>query len=274
MNVKTDMAVGTRPACRVRHQTGDELKTPASDECPSPPASASGSYHLFVPEGNDRQERHRLVVVVHGYRRDVTAAIEPFRHYAHEQRAVVLAPFFPESEHYQDLGLNGGQHRADLLLLDQVAEIRWRYGLKSGAFDLFGFSAGAQFVHRFLYLHPGWLRSVVVASPGTVTLPTLDESWPHGLAGLAQLSGISFDLEAVRRVRALLVVGDDDVRTGNLNHSDEANRFGQTRLERVRTLHRSWCRVGIPHEYVEVPGLGHKLDKRIGALARRFLVDG
>jgi len=197
-----------------------------------------------------------------------------FRRYAQEQRAIVLAPLFPESEHYQHLGISSGERRADLMLLEQVADIQRRFGMARGPFDLFGFSAGAQFAHRFLYLHPGRLGSVVVASPGTVTLPTQDEPWPGGIADLGRLTGIKFDMAGVRRVRTLLMVGDDDVRSGNLNQSHEANRAGLTRLERVRALHESWCRIGIPHHYVEVSGLGHTLDDRVVELARRFLVAG
>jgi predicted esterase len=233
--------------------------------------SSSGSYALFVPNLGGRSSPLRLLVVVHGFRRSIGSTVALFMDFAQKQRTIVLAPYFPIGDHFQHLGIDDGSPRADLLLLEQVAEIRQRFRLTTEPFDLFGFSGGAQFAHRFLYLHPGFLRSVVVASPGTVTLPTAQQSWPGGIANLDRLTGIAFDLEAVRKIRTLLLVGDRDVGTGNLNQSEQANQAGRTRLERVRMLHQAWRQAGIPHGYVEVPDVGHTLEARIAELSQRFL---
>ena len=69
----------------------------------------------------------------------------------------------------------------------------------------------------------------------------------------------------------MLVVGEDDEDDENLRETDEANRFGKTRLERARTLHEEWDDAKIGHQYVEIKDLGHTLDERIVKPATRFL---
>ena len=113
-----------------------------------------------------------------------------------------------------------------------------------------------------------------MASPGTVTVPTDRYRWPSGLRDLDDLAGVRVNLDRVRQVRVMLIVGEDDESDENLNDSDEANRFGETRIERVRTLHDAWNDAKISHRYVEVPDLGHTLDERIVTPVTRFLAGG
>jgi hypothetical protein len=71
----------------------------------------------------------------------------------------------------------------------------------------------------------------------------------------------------------MLIVGEDDEDDENLRDTDEANRFGETRIERARSLHKAWEDAKIGHRYVEVKGLDHTLDKRIVEPATRFLAE-
>ena len=229
-------------------------------------------FYLYVPRSYDGGAQFRLLVVVHGYERRAEEYAEEFIRFADEHRYIILAPLFPRGERYQQLGIGDDDSiRADRRLLELVEEVGGRYRVETASFDLFGFSGGGQFAHRFLYVHPERLRSVVAAAPGTVALPTDRYRWPYGVADLERLANVRFDLAKVRRVRAMLIVGEEDVEDDNLNESDEANRFGRTRLKRARTLHEAWLAAGIQHEYVEVDDLGHELDERIVRRATRFL---
>jgi poly(3-hydroxybutyrate) depolymerase len=228
-------------------------------------------FYLYVPPSYDGTSEFRLLVVIHGFARHVTDYAGQFVALADDRHAIILAPYFPLPERFQALGIGEDRIRADLRLLDLVQEVGARYRVDTGTFDLFGFSAGGQFTQRFMYAHPERVRSAVAAAPGTVALPTDRYRWPSGVGGLEQLARIRFDLTAVRQVRAMLIVGDQDLGSENLNESNDANRFGSTRLERARTLHQSWLETGIDHTYVEVPGVAHVLDDRIAEPARRFL---
>jgi poly(3-hydroxybutyrate) depolymerase len=229
-------------------------------------------YFLYVPKSYDGSARYRLLVVVHGDGRHVEEYTKQFTDFADEKRYIILAPYFPDGERFQQLGIGEKEKtiRFDERLLGLVSEIGGRLNVEQDRFDLFGFSAGGQFAHRFLYLHPERLRSVVVASPGTVTVPKERYDWPGGLGDLGDLANVRVNLDQVRQVRVMLVVGRDDVDDGNLRETDEANRFGDTRLERARTLHKEWDDAKIGHQYAEIKGLDHTLDERIVKPATRF----
>lgn len=228
-------------------------------------------YYLYVPTDYDGSTEFRLLVVMHGRKRRAEAYAEQFTGFADAHHYIILAPLFPEPERYQQLGIGDDTIRADLRLLELVDELGRSYRVESTSFDLFGFSAGAQFAHRFMYVHPERLRSVVAAAPGTVTLPTDRYPWPSGVADLEEVANVRLELGQVRRIHSMLIVGEDDVGSGSLNRSDEANRFGRTRLQRARTLHQTWLDAGIDHVYVELSHVGHVLDERIAEQATRFL---
>ena len=229
-------------------------------------------YYLYVPPDYDGSRTFRLLVSIHGQSRGAVSYAGRFTAFADQHNYIVLAPRFPPSVRFQELGIGG--ERADLRLLELVEELAAEYAVEASRFDLFGYSGGAQFAHRFLYIQPARLRSVVVGAPGTVTLPSDRDRWPVGIRGLAKAAGVRFNLEEVRRPRVMLIVGADDVTLDGLNQSERAMRTGTTRLGRTRSLHASWLVAGIDHQYVEIPNSGHGLDDQIIEEACRFLAAG
>jgi pimeloyl-ACP methyl ester carboxylesterase len=226
-------------------------------------------YHLYVPHGHSGRSDRRLLVTVHGYDREAIARMERFVDLAEQHNFVLLGPEFVPEIHYQTLGAGGD--RADLRLLDLVEEVAVDLALNVDQFDLFGYSGGAQFAHRFLYVWPRRLRSVVVGAPGTVTIPSTQRRWPVGVRDLRRVIGTKFDLEEVRQPRAMLIVGTDDLHLEGFNQHPWAMRAGATRLDRARSLHAAWLVAGIEHKYVEVEGSAHGLDEQITEHACRFL---
>jgi pimeloyl-ACP methyl ester carboxylesterase len=230
-------------------------------------------YLLYAPALQNGNVTKRLLVVVHGYTRKALSYLEQFVGFADRHDYILLAPVFSATKRYQVLGI-GGASRSDLRLLDLIDEVSDQHGLDAECFDLFGYSGGGQFAHRFLYLHPRRLGSVVVGAPGTVTVPSRRYPWPAGVASLSEQADAAFDLETIRRARIMLIVGKDDLGLDDLNQSERAMRFGVTRLGRARTLHAAWQVAGIPHKYVEVPGVGHRLGETLLAPVYRFLASG
>jgi pimeloyl-ACP methyl ester carboxylesterase len=226
-------------------------------------------YHLYVPRGHADISALRLLVTVHGYDREAVSRVEQFVELAERHQFVLLGPEFVPAIHYQTLGVGGD--RADLRLLDLVDEVSGDLSLDVEQFDLFGYSGGAQFAHRFLYVWPRRLRTVVVGAPGTVTVPSIRDRWPVGVRDLRRVTGARFDLGEVRRPRLMLIVGTEDLVLEGLNQRPWAMRTGATRLDRARSLHAAWQVAGIPHEYVEVSGSAHGLDEQIAERACQFL---
>ena len=151
--------------------------------------------------------------------------------------AVLVVPNFSAEHHpdYQRLGRLGRGKRADLSLnaiLDEVTE--WT-GLSAERFHLFGFSAGAQFAHRYAMVHPQRVAKAVVASAGWYTFPVPARRFPHGTRASRNLPGVLFDAEEFLTVPITVVTGTDDVDAGKVRRSERLDREqGSTRRERAR----------------------------------------
>ena len=226
------------------------------------------SYCFHLPSGfAEDPSRFRLLVAVHGTGRACMAYRDAFAPFADANDYVVLAPLFPigvmgddNADGYKYM-LESGL-RYDHLLLTMIAELEGLLDHQFGRFDLFGFSGGAHFAHRFYYLQPDHLRSVIVGAPGGVTL--LDETRDYWMGTRDWRSRFeqSIDLAAMREVRSLLLVGGDDLQEFTyppalLQHAPDMALLGRNRIERNATLHRNWLDHALPTQRLIVPGVAH-----------------
>ena len=220
----------------------------------------------FYPATGD----HELIVAVHGSSRTMTEFRDSFAGFAETNRCIVLAPLFPVGVAGDDNGegfkyLRENAIRYDLVLLSMIAEAGARLGTRLGRFYLFGFSGGAQFVNRFMLLHPGKLWGVSVAAPGSVTLLDEHRDYWVGTRDLAQqFSGSAPDIPKLRDIPVQVIVGGADTETWEINYTpdrtgymDGINDSGTTRIERSATLHENLRSNGVPSRIDIVPGAGH-----------------
>ncbi len=216
------------------------------------------AFDLYLPDTHDGSRALPILVSVLPVHPSVPryAALELFDEFADANDYLIIAPRFDITSGFQTLGV-GTSDRYDARLLQMVEHVGKAHSTDPAQFDMFGYSAGGQFAHRFMYFFRDRLRAVAVGAPGTVTLPDTREAWPAGLADVTTPDGHSCNLSGDHWPRILLIVGDADITSENLQQSEVANRFGSTRLERARTLHYAWQSSGIPHDYVEVPGMAH-----------------
>lgn len=241
------------------------------------------SYCLYVPtKYAERPERPTLLVVLHDTLRNHHALRESFVEYADRANAIVLAPLFPagigtpeDLDHYKYLRFEDVHY--DEILLAMAAEVAAKYGVDDARFSMFGFSGGAHFAHRFLYVHPRRLTAVVIGAPGSVTLPTEKFAWWPGLRDFAAHFGRPVDWKAVRAVPTLLVVGAEDVNPRGIvassdhpNWVEGANAAGANRVERLRTLHSELEKRQDEVVFEALPAVKHELDPVVKA-AIRFL---
>src|SRR5262245_66598595 len=100
-----------------------------------------------------------------------------------EHGVVMMAPVFRKDVHrdYQRLGRKGKGNRVDLLLNKLVSEVASLSGADATRIHLFGFSGGAQFVHRYTMVHPARVAAAVVTSSGWYTFPDARERYPYAI---------------------------------------------------------------------------------------------
>lgn len=237
------------------------------------------SYCLYVPASvvENPARAGRILAAIHGTDRGNQALRDLFIPYAEATGSIILAPLFPcgigepqERDNYKYIEYHG--IRFDHLLLDMVDEVAERYGVDAGRFDLFGFSGGAHFAHRFLYLHPSLLRTASIGAPGSPTLLDGTRRWWVGVADIEKLFGVRLDLAAMRRVRVHLAVGSDDTDTWEITHTpgsrhwmDGANDAGVTRVDRMRTLAGSLWASGLDVRLDVLDGVRHSRDALVAS---------
>ncbi|WP_020499595.1 hypothetical protein [Sciscionella marina] len=241
------------------------------------------SYYTYVPPRLAGQSGPvPIVLVVHGTLRQPTVYRDAFAEFAEEHGCVVLAPLFPcgivdpdDVDNYKRLEFHG--IRFDLLLIRMVEEFAGRYGIEPGPLLLHGFSGGAQFAHRFLLLHAERLAAVSIGAPGAVTLLDEQRDWWVGTRDIAGRFGKAVDPAALRRVRVLTVIGEQDhggeevwVPETSRHWMPEANRAGADRQERLLALERNLTSHGVDVERGVVPGAGHKGSAMLPAVREFF----
>ena len=221
---------------------------------------------------------------MHGTGRSFVQYRDAFAPFARWNDCLVLAPLFPvgvrgDGNRHGFKYMEEGGIRYDAVLLAMVAEVEERYGLAFPRFALFGYSGGAHFAHRFLYLHPDRLWAVSIGAPGSVTLPDASRDWWVGIRDLQARFGVPFDPDAVARVPVQVVVGEADLETWEITHREGgahwmpgANDAGRTRPERAATLARALEALGCRVRLNIVPNMAHDGARSIETV-QSFLAD-
>jgi pimeloyl-ACP methyl ester carboxylesterase len=184
-----------------------------------------------------------IIVVMHGQGRNGKEYLADWEPLVTDRNVLVLVPEFPE-ELYPDEAYNVGNaigadgqlqpreewtfHVVEALFSSVVGEL----GSQAQNYALFGHSAGAQFVHRFIELVPQHrARVAVAANAGWYTVPDDSIPFPYGLEGAPveeEDLGPAFASDLV-----VLLGGDDvDPDDDSLRRDERSDAQGRHRLER------------------------------------------
>jgi len=217
-----------------------------------------------------------IMIVMHGVERDADRYRDEWIAVAKKTGLIIAAPEFsdkkfPKSTNYNLGGLGKRQRENGIASAFDAIEplfddLRQRTGSPRQKYYLYGHSAGAQFVHRFVFAKPdARIETAFAANAGWYTMLQADASFPYGLKG----SGLP-DSTISNALSAPLVVllGDADTDTGgNLRSTPEADAQGKTRLERGLNFFRASASLAdqqqLPFAWqlAIVPGAGHQNHK-------------
>lgn len=179
-----------------------------------------------------------VLVCVHGYTRQPLDHLQAFAPAAARAGFALLLPLFRDSgphRMYQQLVHPRRGTRSDLPLLQSIDRLAESHSLAAGRIHLFGFSGGAQFVHRLAMLHPQRVASLGIGAAGWYTWPDHEQPWPQGLAGAPVEGRAAVDLDDFLRLPIALWVGERDNASDTHLRDDPAlnARQGPNRLERA-----------------------------------------
>jgi len=235
---------------------------------------------LVVPQGFDPARLGRPLVAVHGIKRDAREQAKAFTTFAQETGRLVIAPHFSK-RHWKRFQWATTGNRPDLALIASLRSLEGsflpeEYLSTEKPLDLFGFSGGAQFSHRFAMMYPALVRRMVVASAGWYTFPNMS-AYPLGLSGnnsdapeiAAQMRN---NLRQFLQIPTHVLVGTRDcVIDSNTRQGPDINsQQGRTRLARAQRWAAFMTKAGHENgletkfEFQPLPGCDHSFSDCVG----------
>jgi len=225
-----------------------------------------------------------VLFVMHGVKRDAERYRDEWLPHAKKRGFILVTPEFSEKDFPGSDSYNSGnmvdekdrplpRAQWSFSYLEPIFDaVKTATGNRSERYSIYGHSAGAQFVHRYMYFMPeARVAHAVAANAGWWTMPDLSVKFPYGLRG----SGIHEDgLKAMlqRPLVVLLGTADTDPNHANLRRTPEAMAQGPYRFARGQNFHAAGERqakaLGVPLAWKleTAPGVGH-VDKDMAPFA-------
>jgi poly(3-hydroxybutyrate) depolymerase len=230
-----------------------------------------------------------VLFVLHGVGRNAEDYLNDWIAQADLHNFLLVVPEFSKTQFPGEEAYNSGN------LFDAAGSLRprdqWSFSMIEPIFDrvraqlgsrrtdymIYGHSAGAQFVHRFLYFVPqARVTRAVAANAGWYMLPELATPFPYGLQG-APTDEAALRTALARPLVVLLGEADTDEQHQSLRHTPESDAQGLNRLARGHYFfahaQAAAAALGAPFHWrlATVPGVAH-INKDMAPFAARHLV--
>ena len=224
-----------------------------------------------------------VVFVMHGMGRNAREYRDQWHDLAIEHDFLLVVPGFseknfPGAEQYnlgnvfaRDGSLQAEREWTYASIEPLFDDVRSRYGLSAESYSMYGHSAGAQFVHRFIF-HVSATRvaQVVVANAGWYMMPDATTEFPYGLKG----SVVGRErLEQALQVPVTVLLGDRDTDPdhSSLRKAPPAMAQGEHRLARgyafFEAAREAAAQLGVPFNWRLETVAGADHDNRLMAPA-------
>ena len=184
-----------------------------------------------------------VIFALHGVNRNLAYTLQTWTPLADRLGFLLVVPSFdnrrfPGTFSYAQGGVTNGRlprWSSYNAILPIFAEVSRHYGVKRTGFRIYGHSAGAQFLHRFLYFHPeAPVERAVISMAGWYTLPDEDVRWPYGLGGTA------IDQNTLK----ILTQHEIVIQVGTSAASKIKQELGLAMIGAVRRFRQSWRTAG------------------------------
>lgn len=215
-----------------------------------------------------------ILFVLPGTNRDADNYIRPWSSITKEHKCMVFAIEFPEEYYSDNEYITGNVIDRSGKFVDKdkwtfsIIEALFGYiksetGNKSTLYNLFGHSAGSQFVHRYVLFNPNAkIDKAVTANAGWYTMPLFNVEFPYGLKN-TQLSRT--DVAAACKVNLTVHLGeaDNDPNDSSLRKTPEAMVQGAHRYARGQYFYNNSMSMAETSDFQfnwtmrKVPNVGH-----------------
>ena len=200
-------------------------------------------YHLPSEIDNDT----KVLFVIHGNSRNADNYLKTWVKLAEDKNIAIFAPHFERTSFLSfntlQMSTSSGRIRTDTNLYlhnsidDLFKYIKSKFLLSQEFYDIYGHSAGAQFVHRYLLMSDNpKVNTAIAANAGWYTF--LDGSnFPYGLSN-PPINLNSSNVRDFLKIDFHVLIGsaDTDI-TSSVNQSKGANNQGLNRFQRANNFY-------------------------------------
>ena len=228
-------------SCKAEKLFNDNSTGTVEYSCTAPFEGKTLLIHYHIPEGD--ASKMPVQIVMHGMGRNGDGYRDAWIPKSDEYGFIVIVPTFSDEEfgeeQYQQGSVVDGEgnyvsrDEMTYVLVDRVFDFFVRHSSsKARSYNIYGHSAGAQFVHRYLMFNDAPKVDVAVAAnSGWYTFPDEEVAYPYGIKEGIEKAGV--DLEKYYGRNMTILLGDaDTLRTSNLRQTPESDLQGLNRLER------------------------------------------
>jgi poly(3-hydroxybutyrate) depolymerase len=224
----------------------------------------------------DAVERDTPVVfIMHGVYRDADRYRDQWADLALRHGFIAVVPQFSRADFPGSRGYNTGYFANEdgssrpralwsfAAIEPLFDEVRARFGTQVSRYAIYGHSAGAQFVHRYvLFMPEARIEHAIAANAGWYTMPDLATGFPYGL-GDTPVDAAGLRAALGKPLTVMLGTADTDRDDPNLRKTPEADAQGLHRYARGQVFlaegERAAEVLDAPFGWrlVTVPGIGH-----------------
>jgi len=230
----------------------------------------------------------KILFVMHGVKRNGKEYRNHWVSYAEKYNFLLIVPEFSTQYYSKDdyqFGnvTDSNVNRWSFLVIEHLFDaLRLRESLTANGYCIYGHSAGAQFVHRFVLFMPSPRLDIAIsANAGSYTLPIYPTwhqfSFPWSLN--KEIIGEN-QLKAVFARRLIVMLGENDIDPNHkhLPKTKEAVAQGSNRFERGQYFYKSAkkqaaeMKTPLNWELEIVPGVSHS-DSGMAIAAAKYLFE-
>lgn len=232
-----------------------------------------------------------VVFVMHGVNRDADRYRDEWADLARRYGFIVVVPQFSRADFPGSRGYNTGylsqrdgtprpRELWSFVAIEPLFDdVRARFGTRAARYAIYGHSAGAQFVHRFvLFIPEARIDQAMVANAGWYTMPDMATGFPYGLGG-GPVDESALRDALGKRVTVLLGTSDTDRNDPDLRKTPEADAQGPHRFARGQEFFargkQAAAASSTPFAWrlLAVSGVGHSNGKMAKAAAPLLAAD-
>ena len=199
-------------------------------------------YHL--PETVD--ENTKILFIIHGNTRNADDYLKVWKKLTEGENVALFAPHFTRNSFISfntlQMSTSNGVIRPDKNLylnnsIDTLFEfIKSKFNLKANSYDIYGHSAGAQFVHRYLLMSKDPKVNIAVAANAGWYTFLNGANFPYGVKNPPIILSDS-NVKVFLGTNLHILIGSNDIDVNSsVNKSDGAQKQGLNRLQRAKNF--------------------------------------